>query len=888
MTDLRHSLRSLSRQWGLSLTLVLTIALGIGSNAAVYGFVRGFVTPDLPISGIDRVVTVMARGTARSLTPLSYDAYVGLRSKDDLFEKIGAAREARLRITVGENGRTLAAASVTSELGEILGLPRGDGAVISDRTRRGELGTVRDLSGVQIEVDGEEMPISGVAPPRLDGLYAGRDVDIWTPLKDDAVRGLDRTSPTFTVIGRLRGDISVENAQRALNPEGTASQIAVLPYTGLPPEAVTGMARLMVLLPVAAGAVFLISCANVAAFLLSRASARAQETSMRVALGASRGQLARQLLVDSALLAGSGGAAGALLAYWTSKVVPAFLYDVHAEQLTFAPAIGAIAAAAVVCVGITILCGMLPWFEIRHDDPALVLRREAVGPSGPMLRLRAGLVIAQMTCCCVLAVSTGLLFQSFRAALRGGAVEEMGEPVLATVESLKGAARPDLGLEYFQTVERTVLSLPGFTSASWVNIAPGGHTPWESVRIEPPGVVMRDQTLDIVTFEPATLGSVVLPPLGGRMFGGADTAKSCKVVIVNEMAARTLFKQGSAVGRILEDVAGQRVEIIGVVANPATHAAVARRPVVYYYGEQNSVPRGLDGPAAFRVPQLGGRSATGVLDARVVSPGYFAAMGFSIGEGETLEGERTSESCRVGLLNREAADLYFGGQAVGGAVIAASGERTQIIGVVEARALRSTQKRTEPGIFTSLSQDFTPQLTAIFGTRRADEEALISVRRVIESVADGRLLPAGVRTLEAQLARTSLASEWIATVLVGAVAAIALTLGIIGTAGALSEFARQRRREFALRTALGAQRSRIVAQVMVAGLRLAGVAIVAGLLCSVLVSRWLAGFSSVPAVPPFWIWLTGPALLIVAVALASLVPARRAMMVSPLTIMRDS
>ena len=292
--------------------------------------------------------------------------------------------------------------------------------------------------------------------------------------------------------------------------------------------------------------------------------------------------------------------------------------------------------------------------------------------------------------------------------------------------------------------------------------------------------------------------------------------------------------------------------------------------------------------AAFRVPQLEGKSATGVLDARVVSPGYFAAMGFSIAEGETLEGERTSETCRVGLLNREAADLYFGGQAVGGAVIAASGERTQIIGVVEARALRSTQKRTEPGIFTSLSQYFTPQLTAIFGTRRADEEALTSVRHVIESVADGRLLPAGVRTLEAQLARTSLASEWIATVLVGAVAAIAVTLGIIGTAGALSEFARQRRREFALRTALGAQRSRIVAQVMVAGLKLAGVATVAGLLCSALVARWLAGFSSVPAVPPFWIWLTGPALLIVAVAVASFVPARRAMMVSPLTIMRDS
>ncbi|MDQ3421045.1 MAG: ABC transporter permease, partial [Acidobacteriota bacterium] len=479
MTDLRHSLRSLSRQWGLSLTLVLTIALGIGSNAAVYGFVRGFVTPDLPIAGIDRVVSLLAQGTGRSLTPLSYDAYLALQSKADLFEKIGAARESRLRITVGERTSTLAAASITNDLGEILELPPGDGAVISHRVRRGELGTVRDLSLVRIEIDGDKMPITGVAPPALAGLYSGRAVDVWIPLKDDAVRGLDRASPTFTVIGRLRGDNSADDTQRALNLGGTESQVAVLSYTGLPPEAAAGMARLMILLPVAAGAVFLIACANVAAFLLSRASARAQETSVRVALGASRGQLGRQLLVDSALLAGSGGAVGGLLAYWTSKVVPALLYDVHAEQLSFAPAVGAIVAAAVACVGITILCGMLPWFEIRHDDPAAVLRREAVGPSGPMLRLRAGLVIAQMTCCCVLAVSTGLLFESFRAALRTGAAAALGEPVLATVESLRGSGRPDLGLEYLQTVERTVLSLPGFSSANWVSIPPGGHAPWE-------------------------------------------------------------------------------------------------------------------------------------------------------------------------------------------------------------------------------------------------------------------------------------------------------------------------------------------------------------------------------------------------------------------------
>ncbi len=335
----------------------MTIALGIGSNAAVYGFVRGFVMPNMPISDIDRVVSLFSRDAQRNLAPLSFQGFLELGPNADLFERLGAARESRIRMTAGPRTLTLAAAAITPDLGDILGLPAGKGVVISDRLRRGELGTMRDLSEVRIHIDGREMPIGGVAPPRLEGLYSGRVVDVWLPLEDDAIRGLDRLSPTFTVIGRLRSGASIDDAQRALSAVGEEDPVAVLPYNGLPPEAAAGMSRLMTLLPVAAGAVFLIACANVAAFLLSRASARAHETSVRVALGATRAQLARQLLVDSALLAGLGGAVGALLAFWTAQIVPAFLYDVHAEQLTFAPAAGAILGAAAVCIGITILVG---------------------------------------------------------------------------------------------------------------------------------------------------------------------------------------------------------------------------------------------------------------------------------------------------------------------------------------------------------------------------------------------------------------------------------------------------------------------------------------------------------------------------------------------------
>ena len=184
---------------------------------------------------------------------------------------------------------------------------------------------------------------------------------------------------------------------------------------------------------------------------------------------------------------------------------------------------------------------------------------------------------------------------------------------------------------------------------------------------------------------------------------------------------RQILFGGDAVGRYLDDAAGQRVEIVGIVANSTGKSATAPRPIVYYYGDQSSAPVAVDGPASFRVPELPERSATGVLDARVVSPGYFAAMGFAKRDGRVFEPEPAPSDCRAGVLNREAADLYFGGKPVGGAIIDGSGRRIQIIGVVESSVLRAAQKRTEPGLYTSTTQDFVSILTLILGAQRADD-----------------------------------------------------------------------------------------------------------------------------------------------------------------------
>ena len=210
----------------------------------------------------------------------------------------------------------------------------------------------------------------------------------------------------------------------------------------------------------AAGAVFFIACANVATFLLSRASARSHETSVRVALGASRGQLAKQLLSDSVLISMAGGAFGMLFALWTSNIVPALFYAQDAEQLVFAPDLLGIVAASAACAGVTVACGLIPLFEVRHDDPARVLQRESAGPSKAMGRVRAGLVVTQMACCCLLVISTVLLFTGFRAALQTTAGYRLGQPILATLDAAQGFNRPDLGLQFFHDAEAAALSLP--------------------------------------------------------------------------------------------------------------------------------------------------------------------------------------------------------------------------------------------------------------------------------------------------------------------------------------------------------------------------------------------------------------------------------------------
>jgi putative ABC transport system permease protein len=366
------------------------------------------------------------------------------------------------------------------------------------------------------------------------------------------------------------------------------------------------------------------------------------------------------------------------------------------------------------------------------------------------------------------------------------------------------------------------------------------------------------------------------------MFSGADRPDARRVAVVSQTAADELF-HGDAVGRTIEDSAGRSAEIVGVVAARPTGGR--SRPTIFFYGQQVGRASERTEPATFRVPEIQNMPRA-VLAGNIVSASYFDAVGMSRVTGETFADGSRSCGCRVAIVNQDAAELFFGGDAVGGAVIDAAGRRTEIVGVVESALLRSSQRVDEPTIYFPMDQDFRPRMTLVLQADKASARLLKSVQSQLEAVPGGDPAKLVVTSLDEHLGRTALASERIAALLLGACATIALALGVLGLYGALGDAVRHRRREIAVRLALGARRWRIMRQLLIDGLRLACAGLVAGAIGALLVRQWLVTETPGMGSPTVWVWLAPPVALLAAVAIASVLPVRRALTVNPVTLLQ--
>lgn len=656
----------------------------------------------------------------------------------------------------------------------------------------------------------------------------------------------------------------------------TDTQLAV---PGARPDTAEGLAAIAQLLWIAATAIFLIAAANVASFLLARATASARETAVRVAIGAGRAQLLRQVLADSVALSVAGAALGAVFAMWIGRIVPALLFDQDADHMVFAAEPFQVALIAISCAAITIVCGLLPLVEMRHDDPGAIMQREMAGPSRRTVRFSRALVVLQMTACTLLVVSTGLLLAGFRSALQTSAGRRLSEPIVVSVDALQmssASQEANSGREYFDSVGRAAREVAGVTALTWTANVPGNRPTWRRFHVETAGLPRRVIELKPVAFTSRVMESIILPPVAGRLFGRQD-AGECSGVVLSREAAQVVGGQ-QVIGRSIELPDGQWVEVIGVVRSTAEPPA----PRIYHYQLESGAEELADW-ASYRVVELPEREPID-LDVNVVSANYFEFMALQLLEGRAFANR--NEACRVAMVNREAADRYFDGHAVGGAIVDGAGRRTVIIGVVGSNTLRVMQRDVQPAVYFPADQDFLPRMTMIGETNGVGRGTLDRLHRRIAAIPGGRENRIIVNTLDRHLSRTAFAPERIATVLVGAAAAIALLLGVVALYGVMNDAARRRQREFAVRIALGAQGRHVMQAVISVGLRQVMIGTVSGTVAALLLSLWLSRVAPVEGALSPLVWLVAPVCLALAVLGASLLPARQALGSNPLSIMR--
>ena len=611
--DLRYALRALRRNPGFTLAAVLTLALGIGANSAIFSLVNGVLLRELPYPEPARLMTVWGHYPSTGRSTVSLPDYVDWREGTRTFAELAARYGRTLNLGGGEGfdgepeqvASDLVTPNFFRTVGVALALGRAfveeegragapEVAVLSHGLWRRRFAADPAILGRSVVLNGRPFTVVGVAP---EGFRFLRDVDVWTPLRVDM--STQRRSEFLTVVGRLRPGVTPVQAKADMDavarrlaeryPETNASwtSLEVLP---LKEYLVGDVRRPLLVFSGAVALVLLIACANVANLLLARASGRSREIAVRLALGAGRPRLVRQLLTESALLALLGAATGLVLAVWATRglqvaaarLVPR-LDEVQVDGTVILFSLG-------LAVVTGLLFGLAPALRLAGGPLATTLRdgTRSVG-GGRLARFRSGLVLGEVALAVILLVGAGLLLQSFERLTRVN-LGFRPEGVLTYGLVLPSAVYGDdaqLPALYERILERT-RALPGVRSASMASELPMGGANYITFQIEgrtPPADVGED--LQPFAVSPGHFATLGIPLRRGRLLETGDAAGAPDVAVVNEELVRRFFGGGDPIGRrISVDGTGEGaprwMTIVGVVGDVAQEAVTAAPyPQVY-------------------------------------------------------------------------------------------------------------------------------------------------------------------------------------------------------------------------------------------------------------------------------------------------------------------
>ena len=569
--DLIYALRGLRKRPAFTLVALLTLTLGIGANAAIFTIVRSVLLRPLPFpqSGDLYAISYARPGAPFWLYPgMSDSNYLALRERNDWFEATATFASAPLTLTGAGDAVRVIGATVTPDFFRVLRVNPIAGAsfatgddqpgrnhlvMLGDSLWRGRFGADPSVVNRTITLDGVAYRVVGVLPP---GFSYPANAEVWTPLTVRADPHLTFTRP---VIGRLKQGVTRDQAQAAfaalatnLTTDDREKLESVAQVTPLKDAVVGDVRRPLSIFMGAVAFVLLIACANVTNLLLMRAVARRQEIATRLALGAGKGRLVRQLMTETALLSLGGGLAGLFVAlvggHALLSLVPTGILPRDAEILADGWVLAFTLAVAVLTA---VVLGLVSAFQATRQDLSGTLREGPTAATRQSHRLRHALVVAEMALALVLLVGAGLLVKSF-LTLR--AVDPGFKPqhvMTMTLDLPAPRYRSAFDLTTFHDRLLASLSpLPDVVSAGAVNWLPlGGMLLRGDIVVEDRRPLPRDYIVTKASISPGYFPAMGIRLLDGRNFTDRDGAKAEGVVVISEQVARLIWPKGDAIGK---------------------------------------------------------------------------------------------------------------------------------------------------------------------------------------------------------------------------------------------------------------------------------------------------------------------------------------------------
>jgi predicted permease len=629
--DLRYAFRTLARRPGFTLVAILSLGLGIGANATIFGLVDALLLRSLPVKDPGRLVkiyTLDARNPSAPVPMLSHLNWKDYREQARSFSGILGYDTNPISVSTGGDAFMVNGQLVSDDYFPLLGVgaergrtfTREEGTrqgaqpvvVVSDHFWRQQLGGAPGAVGRSITLNGHPYTVVGIAARGFAGTDLGTQIDLWVPMAMNRQISPDPSNNWYETrrglfifsIGRLRPGVTLAAAsaemtgiahqlEQAYQKANKGRTVTLVPFdqATLAPGQREELSRASGLLLGVVALVLLIACANVANLLLARSLARQREIAVRLSQGARRGRLVQQLLTESLVLALLGGAAGVLLMLWADRALTVFLAGLPTPvtvDLSPDPLVLGFALAVSVATGI--LFGLAPALQSTRPELVSALRSQAASAPaarrglgfGLGLGLREALVVAEVALSLVALIAAGLFLRSLAAA-------ENIAPGFASRHLLAFSfdvglygLDQDRGEQLFRSVRDQVGALPGVAGVTLAQAAPLSLSVVRSVFLEGKDNPDDGLLVQIDAVDPGFFRTVGVPLITGRPLGDGDRPGAQLVAVVNRTLADKFWPHQDPLGKRFHFFGGSPVEVVGV-ARDAKYTSLSEPAQPYVY-----------------------------------------------------------------------------------------------------------------------------------------------------------------------------------------------------------------------------------------------------------------------------------------------------------------